>query len=408
MAPRSVPEMTSAVILDVVLLLAFAANAVRLYRAGLVTAALSLAGLLTGGFLALWLLPELLLQWSPLNDQPTSQGILLLIGALVSAAIGQQIGHHLGTRLRSQVRSDSARTVDSLLGAVASVLVGALLAWCAAGAVRGALPEPAERAVSESRVLRVIGTVMPAEASRLFPGIRDAITHGFPEVFSDRAAESVRPVDPPDPDVAQGRGVTAAAKSVVKVSGNATQCRRGQQGSGWVAAPQRVVTNAHVVAGVSKPSVQIGGVGRRYPATTVAFDPDRDVAVLAVPGLDADPLPAGPRQGHGDSVVVAGFPLGGPYDLEAGRVRDLVSASGDNIYKVPGVDRQVYAVSAKVEHGNSGGPLLSPSGQVVGTVFAKSTTDTGTGYALTLDETRSVVAAGSRAAQPVSTGRCTE
>lgn len=400
--------MTAGIVLDIVLLLAFVANAVSLYRAGLVTAALSLAGLLTGGFLALWLLPELLLQWSPMSDQPTSQAILLLVGVLVSAAIGQQIGHHLGSRFRSRVTSGSARTVDSLLGAVASVLVSALLAWCAAGAVQGALPQPAGRAVSESRVLRSIDAVMPAEAARIFPGIRDVITHGFPEVFSDRAAESVRPVEPPDPEAAQGRGVEAAAKSVVKVSGNATQCRRGQQGSGWVAAPQRVVTNAHVVAGVTKPSVQIGGVGRRYPATTVAFDPDRDVAVLAVPGLEAEPLPTGPRQGHGDSVVVAGFPLGGPYDLETGRVRDLVSASGDNIYKVPGVDRQVYSVSAKVEHGNSGGPLLSPTGQVVGTVFAKSTTDADTGYALTLDETRTVIAAGSRGGRPVSTGNCTE
>lgn len=400
--------MTGAAILDVVLLLAFIANAISLYRAGLVTAALSLAGLLTGGFLALWLLPQLLLEWSPVNDQPSSQGILLLLGALVAGLIGQQIGHHLGSKLRGRVKSGSVRTVDSLLGAVASVLVGAVLAWCAAGAVRGSLPEPADRAVADSKVIGAIDTVMPPQAQQLFPSIADAITHGFPEVFSDRADESVRPVEPPDPNVAQGRGVEAAAASVVKVTGNANQCRRGQQGSGWVAAPQRVVTNAHVVAGVNRPSVQIGGVGRAYPATTVAFDPDRDIAVLAVPGLDARPLPTGPRQVHGNSVVVAGFPLGGPYDLEAGRVRDLVSASGDNIYKVPGVNRQVYSVSAKVEHGNSGGPLLSPSGQVVGTVFAKSTSDAGTGYALTLDETRSVVSAGARATQAVSTGQCTE
>ena len=192
----------------------------------------------------------------------------------------------------------------------------------------------------------------------------------------------IRPVEPPQPDTTSGQGVQAAADSVVKVTGTAYECGRGKEGSGWVAAPRRVVTNAHVVAGVDDPRVQVGGTGRSYPATTVAFDPRSDVAVLAVPGLAAEPLPTGGELSHGDSVVAAGFPRGGDYELEQGRVRAVIEARGTSIYGDPGVEREVYSISSDVEPGNSGGPLLSPSGEVVGTVFATSVTDESTGLSL--------------------------
>lgn len=228
---------------------------------------------------------------------------------------------------------------------------------------------------------------------------------GYPRVFSGVQPERIRPVEPPDPGVAQGRGIEAAAGSVAKVIGS-NDCGQGQSGSGWVVAPQRVVTNAHVVAGVENPSVQVGGSGPSHAATTVAFDPRRDVAVLAVPDLEAEPLPLGGRQSHGDSVVAAGFPLGGPYDLEPGRIRDRLTARGTAIDGSAGASREIYSVSAGVEQGNSGGPLLSPSGQVVGTVFATSVTDSDTAYALTLEETRPVIEEGTRATESVSTGSC--
>lgn len=398
--------MTGALALDIVLLLALVAYASGTYRTGLVAGAFSLIGFLGGGLLALWGLPGVLARSDLAGGDPLRSGVLLVVGVLLAAALGQALGAMVGLRLRSWVRFRPARVLDSLLGAVAALLVGASVVWLAASAVVGAFPGAAQP-VAGSRVIQTIDRVMPAPADRVLGGVYRALgASDFPRVFTGVQSEAIRPVEPPAPGVAEGPGIERAADSVVKVTGLATDCGRGQTGSGWVAAPHRVVTNAHVVAGVDQPSVQVGGTGRTYPATTVAFDPRRDVAVLAVPDLTAPPLPTGDRLSHGDEVVVAGFPLGGPYDLEAGRVRELITARGAGIDGTPGVDRQVYAVSTRVEHGNSGGPLLSPTGQVVGTVFAKSQTDQRTGYALTLEETRPVLERAAEATEPVSTGSC--
>lgn len=398
--------MTGATILDIVLVLVLAAYASGMYRAGLVASALSILGLLGGGLLALWGLPGPLHEWAVTANAPEARGVFLVIGVLFAAALGQHLGGLLGARWRSWVTFEPARVLDSVLGAIAAVAVGAGLFWLVAGAIVGTLPSPAPQSVTGSRVLQGIDRTMPASADRVLGGVYEALdVNGFPRVFTGVQPEAIRPVDPPDPGVTEGRGIESAASSVVKVTGRA-DCGRGQSGSGWVAAPQRVVTNAHVVAGVDNPSIQVGGTGRSYAATTVAFDPESDVAVLAVPDLQAEPLPTGEDQSHGDAVVVAGFPLGGPYDLESGRVRDRIEARGASIDGRPGVTRDVYSVNADVEQGNSGGPLLSPTGQVVGTVFAKSVSDSGTGYVLTLDETRSVVDEGIRADSPVDTGSC--
>lgn len=399
--------MTPAVVLDIVLILALAAYAAAMYRVGLVAGALSIVGLLGGGVLALWGLPLLLQKWPAVNEDPMLTGLLLVVGTVVAALVGQRIGGRLGARLRSSVSFRPARAIDSVLGAAGALAVGASLVWLAAGALVGGSQGPAPSAVTDSRVLQGIDGVMPAGADRVVSGAyRSLDANGFPRVFAGVSPEEIRPVSPPEPGLAQGRGVAAAADSVVKVTGFAGGCGRGQSGSGWVAAPERVVTNAHVVAGVDRPSVQIGGEGRTYSATTVAFDARRDVAVLAVPELEAQSLPSGGQQSHGADVVVAGFPLGGPYDLESGRVRDILTARGAAIDGSSGVTREVYSINAQVEQGNSGGPLLSPTGQVVGTVFAKSQTDATTGYALTLDETRPVIEQGTQATGSVSTGSC--
>jgi S1-C subfamily serine protease len=139
----------------------------------------------------------------------------------------------------------------------------------------------------------------------------------------------------------------------------------------------------------------------------VLFDAQRDLAVLAVPGLTAAPLHLGGTLERGDQGVVAGFPLDGPLTLEPARVRSTLDAVGADIYGAPGVQREVYSLYAKVEPGNSGGPLLDPAGQVVGVVFAKSLDDDTTGYALTLAEARPVLTAAASANDAVPTGACT-
>lgn len=394
-----------ATVVDVLLVLVLVGYAVAQYRTGFVAGVLALAGFLVGGFLGLWLLPGLLESWSATTGSALRQGLLLIVGVLGLAAVGQALGAHIGRRARSMLHVRHARTLDSVLGAIAGVVVTATMAWFIAGSVQGALPAPTSEALAQSRVLRGIDRVMPARADRFFAGVRQMVDdRGMPDLYAGPIAS----VDPPGTGVVRGRGVNRAADSVVKVTGVADSCGMAQEGSGWVAAPHRVVTNAHVVAGVDHPRVQVGGTGRSYPATPVAFSQDRDIAVLAVPDLDAPALPTGAKLSRGDSAVVAGFPLNGPYRLDAARVNSRLHALGSDIYGQPAAPRDIYAITGRVEPGNSGGPLLSASGQVVGTVFAKAARGAPTGYVLTLEESRPIIAQAARATTPVSTGSCVE
>jgi S1-C subfamily serine protease len=204
-----------------------------------------------------------------------------------------------------------------------------------------------------------------------------------------------------------GEAAAIAAPGIVKVTGVAGACSRGQEGTGWVVAPQRVVTNAHVVAGVSEPLVQVTGLGDRLQGEVVLFDAARDLAVIAVPDLEAVPLALGAELGPGEPAAVAGFPLDGAYQSSPARVRQVVDARGEDIYGRSGVVREVYSLFADVEPGNSGGPLLDPEGAVVGVIFAKSLDDEDTGYALTLAESQEVIDAAASSSSPVPTGSCT-
>jgi S1-C subfamily serine protease len=394
-------------VLDYLLLLLFVSYAVTGYRQGLLVSVLSLAGFLSGGALAMWLVPLALNEWTALQGSPLVRTVLLIGGVFILASAGQAIAVALGGQVRSRVRLKPARAFDSVLGAVVVVASAAVLVWFIAGALRGGAPAPVAKAIGESRVLRTIDGVVPPQTSRLFAGFREVLDReGFPRVFDGLEAERIAPVAPPDTSVAQTPGVREAAGSVIKVTGVAESCNRGQEGSGWVVAPERVVTNAHVVAGMESATLRVHGTGRSYTGRVVLFDARRDLAVLDVPGLPAAPLRRGPDLERGASGVVAGFPLDGPYRLDAARVREVVQARGSDIYGQPGTSREVYSLYAQVRPGNSGGPLLSTDGRVVGVIFAKSLDDDSTGYALTMDEARPVLDAASSASSPVDTGPC--
>jgi S1-C subfamily serine protease len=353
------------------------------------------------------LMPELLRRWIGEDTSIVLRTAILLFGVFLLAAMGQATALRVGSRLRRGLRLKPARVIDSVLGAAATVLAVSMLVWFTAGAVRGGAPAPLAKAFGGSRVVQTIDRFVPPQTSRLFAGFGSVLDReGFPRVFDGVQAEPIAPVAPPDSQQGFGAGVARAAASIVKIKGVATACNRGQEGSGWVVAPQRIVTNAHVVAGMRSPKVLIGGTGRSYDARVVVFDPQRDLAVLSVPGLPAPALTRGSDLRRSDGAIVAGFPLDGPYRIEPARVREVLKATGADIYGEPGVVRGVYSLFTRVEPGNSGGPLLSPAGQVVGIVFAKSLDDDNTGYALTLDEARPVIEAANRSFSPVGTGRC--
>lgn len=394
-------------IVDLVLAVVLVAYAMSGFRQGLVVSLLSLTGFLGGGALGMWGLPRVLERWFTPGTGQLGRVLLLVVGVLLLATAGQAIGAAVGSRVRSHVTARPARTLDALLGAVASLAAVSLLVWLIAGAVRGGPVPSLSRAIGQSRVVAGIDQVIPAGTGRVFAGFRTLLdTEGFPRVFEGFSAERIRPVEPPDPGVAVTAGMRAAARSVVKVTGSAPACSRSQEGSGWVLRQGTVITNAHVVAGVARPQVRVAGVGRAYAGRVVVFDPVRDLAVIHVPNLPAPALQRADDLERGDSAVVAGFPLDGPYRLDAARVREVVTARGEDIYGGRTSVREVYSLFARVQPGNSGGPLLSPDGEVVGVVFAKSLDNARTGYALTMDEARPVLREAVSANQPVDVGRC--
>ena len=393
--------------LDIVLALVLVSYAFIGYRHGLVVSVMSLAGFLAGGAVGMWLLPELLRHWDAVDSNTASRTLVLVLGVFAFAAMGQALAVSVGYRVRSGLREDPERMADSVLGAVATVLAVSVLAWFLAGAVRGGSQTQLTKAIGTSRIISMIDRFVPPQTARLFAGFRSVLDReGFPRVFEGVRAEPIAPIAPPNDQLAFGPGVARAGSSIVKITGVASSCNREQEGSGWVVSPEKVVTNAHVVAGTTSERVRIQGVGRFYDARVVVFDPRRDLAVLSVPGLPAPASTPGPELKRSGGAVVAGFPLNGPYRRDPARVRDVLTATGADIYGSPGVVREVYSLYARVQPGNSGGPLLSPTGAVVGIVFARSLDDDKTGYALTLDEARPVLNAANGAFSPVSTGGC--
>jgi S1-C subfamily serine protease len=393
--------------LDVVLAAVLVSYAFVGYRHGLVVSVMSLVGFLAGGAAGMWLLPQLLRHWVTVDNNVVWRTLVLVLGVFMVAALGQSIAVGVGYRVRRGLRDKPGRIADAALGAVATVLAVSVLVWFLAGAVRGGAQTPLARAIGTSRIISTIDRFVPPQTGRLFAGFQTVLDReGFPRVFEGVRAEPIAPMAPPNTKMAIGAGVARAASSIVKITGVASSCNREQEGSGWVVAPERVVTNAHVVAGTTSEHVRIQGVGRSYDAEVVVFDAKRDLAVLSVPGLPAPASVMGTSLRRSGAAIVAGFPLNGPYRLDPARVRGVITARGNDIYGSPGAIRQVYSLYARVQPGNSGGPLLSPGGAVVGMVFAWSLDDDTTGYALTLDEARPVLDAAKTSFATVSTGGC--
>jgi S1-C subfamily serine protease len=211
---------------------------------------------------------------------------------------------------------------------------------------------------------------------------------------------------PQIPDVTTGTpALVNAAQSVVKITGNAYACGRNQSGSGFVVGTNRVMTNAHVVAGVGEPIVQVPG-GAALPGRVVYFDPVDDLAVVAVDGLTAAPLPLVPNLPAGSPAVVHGYPLGGPFNSQPASVISVHAVNVPDIYGANPTPRQVYSLATKVQQGNSGGPLLSEAGDVAGVIFAKGSDTQDVGYALAMEEVTPVAEQASSLSQPVSSGGC--
>jgi S1-C subfamily serine protease len=389
-------------VIDIFLVLLVLVFAINGYRQGFLVGLLSFVGFFGGALLGLQIGPRI----ADHLDGDSTRVIVSLAAVFGLAIAGQALASFIGSHLRNAIRNPTAQGLDNAGGAVVSVVAVLLVVWLVAAPLGSSSLPWLAKSVKNSAILGAVDKVMPDQADRLSEALRDTVdTRGFPDVFDGLSPTRVRDVAPPDPALANSRVVAASKNSVVKVLGTAPSCSRRIEGSGFVYAPERVMTNAHVVAGTRKVSIEINGNQRG--ARVVAYDPDRDLAVLYVPGLSAPAMKFAPEKaGTGADAVVIGFPLDGPFDARAARIRDSRGITGPDIYDSGKVTRDIYTIRALVRSGNSGGPLVGADGSVLGVIFAAAADDEQTGFALTADEAAPVATAGLNHNDATGTGKC--
>ncbi|MFY9809542.1 MAG: MarP family serine protease [Pseudonocardiaceae bacterium] len=372
-------------------------------RQGMVTAAASFVGVLAGAVIGVRIAPALIAHYAS-PEVRVALGVSIVI---VLIALGETMGVLLGRAVQRRIDAEALRRVDSFLGAVVQGIAALVVAWLVALPLsKSSVYTGLTGAVRDSSVLRVVDTVMPNVLRQLpseLTGLLDV--SGFPDVLAPFSPTPITDVGPADPVLLNSPVVRQARASVLKIRGRARSCSRALEGSGFVVAPQRVVTNAHVVAGTDR--VQVETSEGTLDAEVVTYDPEVDVAVLKVPGLHAPVLQLASAPAlSGLSGLVLGYPLDGPYTASAARVRDRIRLRGPDIYNASTVVRNVYTVRAVVRSGNSGGPLLDSSGQVLGLVFGAAVDNDETGFVLADDEIANQVAEAPHRNTEVSTGTC--
>ncbi|WP_203905195.1 MarP family serine protease, partial [Virgisporangium aliadipatigenens] len=339
-------------------------------------------------------------------DDPSTRVLVSIVVIFGLAVVGQALSGFLGSRVRNVISNRHAQRADDVGGAFVSMVAVLLVIWLVAAPLsQSSLPWLA-RSVSNSAIIGAVDKVMPDSARALSEALRDTVdTRGFPRVFDGLVPTREREVASPDPALAGSPLVQKSRASVVKVLGNAQSCQRRIEGTGFVYAGERVMTNAHVVAGTK--SVQVETANGRKPGRVVVYDPDRDLAVIYVQGLNAPQLKFADKEANsGADAVVLGYPLDGPYDAQAARVREVREITGPDIYDSGRVTREVYTIKALVRSGNSGGPLMSTDGSVLGVIFAAAADDPQTGFAVTAKAAAEVAELGRTRTDSAGTGEC--
>ncbi|OQO92879.1 MarP family serine protease [Saccharomonospora piscinae] len=386
-----------------VILLALLA-AVSGARQGLVVALPAFLGVIGGAVLGIQLAPLVVDAF----DQPAARVALAVGTVILLVALGEMLGVFLGHRLKRRISSPKLSGVDNALGAVVQGAVVFVVAWLIALPLTSVAALPGlTRAINDSTVLGGVNDVMPDAAQGLPGDLRTLLDEsGFPAILAPFQDAPVREINAPDPALQNSAVVQGVRPSVLKVRGTAPSCSRSLEGTGFVVDSERVMTNAHVVAGTDR--VLVETTEGRLAADVVHYDPATDLAVLAVPGLDAPPLPLAEDPAEaGDDTIALGYPLDGPYTATPTRIRERIELRGPDIYDAATVQRDVYTVRGQVRSGNSGGPLVDPEGRVVGVVFGASVEDEDTGFVLTGDEVRDEIERARSFTGETATGQCT-
>jgi S1-C subfamily serine protease len=385
---------------DLALLGVLIAYAVHGWRTGFVRAIAGFAGVVVGAIIAFFVAP-VIGGWVP--------GSTWRIVAVVATSVflvlgGHALGATLGVRFRGSVKQRAVRLADRVLGAAVSFVAASLVVGLLASSAVGLGLPSLSRTIASSTVLRVIALVTPDPVETLVGRIRSLLVQDGLPAITEALGGIVNPPTLPNVDTGSP-ALTEAAQSVVRITGTASECGQNQAGSGFVVAADRVITNAHVLAGVTEPIIETPG-GQALSGTIVYFDPIDDLAVIAVPGLSAPPLTLTDTAADGDKGVVNGYPFGGPFVTTPAEVLSVDTAKVFDIYRSSQNNREVYTLATTVEVGDSGGPLLTLDGEVTGVVFAKAANTANVGYAMTMAELDPVAARAPALTAEVGSGTC--
>jgi S1-C subfamily serine protease len=394
-------------LLDIFILILVALAAVHGLRLGAAVQIASFTGFVVG--LLLGVLLVLLIEPHIHNslDKAVVALVLLFLPACLLGGTGRTIGVHLWRSMRTRGNDVGNRLapIDAGAGLVLAVAGTLVLCWLSASVLVNSQFQVVSNQIENSSVIRALDRVMPPVPNSFQSVERFLASEGFPVVFANLVPEPTGPVTLPG-EAQLHQAVRIDGASVVRVLGYGCGGIQ-QEGSGFVVAPGLVVTNAHVVAGISQITVEVYLQGS-HAARVIYFDPDFDLAVLRVNGpVDEPPLHLDPNLvERGQQAVVMGYPEDGPFDAQAAGVLERYEASGYDIYGTGQVTRTVYELESLVRPGNSGGPLVEPGGEVIGVVFSRNASTDTIGYALASPGVLSRVQYAEHHPTNASTGRC--
>ena len=377
--------------LDVLIALFVVLTVLRGARTGFLAGVFSLVGVILGASLGSRVAPYLL----PEGESPAFVAGITLISILAFAAFGEVVARTAGGALRERLSSPASAMLDGLGGAALGLALSLVLVWAVGVfALQTPLLTGLHPAVKESHILQALKERMPSELLTRAVAELDPL----PEIQGPEADVSV-----PNEQIAGDPDVLAAGSRTVRVRSIA--CDYSIEGSGWVAAPDLIVTNAHVVAGATTTRVQPGGTGLPRSAEVVFFDNRNDVAILRVDNLGLNPMPLATPQ-VGEAAAVLGFPENGPLDVQPARTGATQHVISSDAYNRSPVERTVTSFRVYVRPGNSGGPVVNEDGEVVATVFASRANSDDSGYGIPSQIIQRRLATAIELTEPASTGRC--
>lgn len=387
-------------LLDVILVLALLGFLISGLRKGVWITVGGIAGFLLGAVAAFFAIP-LIAGWVA---DPLWRMIAVIGAAVMLVVAGHALGSTAGAEVQRMLRSPTVRTLGSLIGGALNVVVAVFVIAALSFSVNAMGFATANQHMKQSTVLQGITSVVPERAEAWIAQVRTTVMESdIPEL-----AQTLVPESDETPDsVELTQAAEQSAQSVARINGVADQCGVTQTGSGFLVSPTRVVTNAHVVAGVAEPTVELRN-GQVAAARVVHFDSSEDLALLAVDPVDVEPLEVGEPLDAGDTGFVMGHPAGGPFRADSAVVQARDVSQINNIYGSSPSSVEIYQLQADVRQGNSGGPLVDADGDVVGVIFARAMEGAAVGFAVTAEQAGQVLTSPEAFTETVSTGQCVE